>query len=56
MPLRNLDQSFVIAASLVQTLSWKERKAKLITQAEQGTLNAVLQRLLPLTGASNLIG
>ncbi|AHF01500.1 elongation factor GreAB [Thiomicrospira aerophila AL3] len=43
----------VVAASLVQTLSWKERKVTFITKAEAGVLNSVLQRLLPLMGAAD---
>lgn len=50
--IENLDNPSVVASSLVQTLSWKERKAKFITKAELGVLQAVLQRLLPLIGAS----
>lgn len=53
--LDHLDQPSVIAASLVQTLSWKERKVKFITKAERSVLQAVLQRLLPLMGASELL-
>jgi len=46
----NLDKPSVVAASLVQTVSWKQRKAKFITNAEDGVLISVLQRLLPLMG------
>jgi len=46
----NLDKPSVVAASLVQTVSWKQRKAKFITNAEDGVLTSVLQRLLPLMG------
>jgi len=46
----NLDKPSVVAASLVQTVSWKQRKAKFITNAEDGVLTRVLQRLLPLMG------
>lgn len=49
--LTNLEQPSVVAASLIQTLSWKEHQAKLITQAEPEVLEEVLQRLLPLIGA-----
>lgn len=52
VPIENLENPSVVASSLVQTLSWKERKAKFITKAEDGVLRAVLQRLLPLIGAS----
>ena len=49
--IENLDKPSVVAASLVQTVSWKQRKAKFITNAENGVLTRVLQRLLPLMGA-----
>jgi mRNA interferase MazF len=52
--ITNLDQSSVVAASLVQTLSWRERKAKLIIEAEKGVIDEVLLRLLPLIGAEGL--
>ena len=54
VPVNNLDQPSVVAASLVQTLAWKERKVKFIHKAEDGVLNSVLHRLLPLIGASNI--
>jgi mRNA interferase MazF len=52
--ITNLDQPSVVAASLVQTLSWRERKAKLIIEAEEGVIDEVLLRLLPLIGAEGL--
>ena len=55
VPIDNLDKPSVVAASLVQTLSWRERKAKYITTAENDVLEQVLQRLLPLMGAENLL-
>ena len=56
VPVNNLDKPSVVAASVVQTLAWKERKVKFINKAEDGVLNSVLQRLLPLLGASTLTG
>ena len=53
--LNNLAEPSVVAASLIQTLSWRDRKAKFIAQAEQGVLDAVLVRILPLIGADELI-
>lgn len=53
--VNNLDQPSVVAASLIQTLSWKERKAKMITYAEQGVLEQVLLRIIPLIGADKVI-
>ncbi|KTD19071.1 mRNA interferase MazF [Legionella lansingensis] len=39
VPVNNLDQSSVVAASLIQTLSWKDRKAKFITEAENPVMD-----------------
>lgn len=55
VPVGNLDQSSVVAAGLIQTLSWKDRKAKLITKAEKGVLDQVLLRIIPLIGADKAI-
>jgi len=52
--VNNLDQKSVVAASLVQTLSWIDRKAKFIVKAEDAVLEQVLMRLIPLIGASEL--
>ncbi|HBF08090.1 MAG TPA: MazF family transcriptional regulator [Gammaproteobacteria bacterium] len=54
VPLHNLDKPSVVAASLIQTLSWKERKAKLIAQAESNVIDEVLARILPLIGAEKI--
>ncbi|ANU39421.1 type II toxin-antitoxin system PemK/MazF family toxin [Vibrio scophthalmi] len=50
----NLDKPSVVASSLVHTLSWKDRCAKKITEAEDGVMEDVLLRLLPLIGADVL--
>ncbi|MCQ8897690.1 type II toxin-antitoxin system PemK/MazF family toxin [Limnobacter humi] len=50
-----LEKDSVVAASLIQTLSWKERKAKRITYADAGVMEQVLVRLLPLIGADSII-
>ena len=52
--INNLDKPSVVAASLVQTFAWRERKAKFITKAEVGVLKATHQRLLPLMGVTTL--
>ena len=54
VPVHNLEVPSVVAASLIQTMSWQHRKAKLITQAEKGVLEEVLLRILPLIGAETL--
>ena len=53
--VKNLDQPSVVAASLIQTLSWKNRKVKKITKAEKGVMEEVLIRILPLIGAEQVI-
>lgn len=50
-----MDKISVVAASLIQTLSWKNRKAKFIVQAEEGVLENVLLRILPLIGADKVL-
>jgi mRNA interferase MazF len=50
----NLENPSVVASSLIQTLSWKDRKAKKITTAENGVMEDVLMRLIPLIGAESL--
>ena len=54
VPIENLNQPSVVAAGLVQTLSWKERKAKFITQATPEVFEQTLLRLLPLLGANQI--
>lgn len=51
----NLDKPSVIASSLIQTLSWKDRKAKFVTTAENGVMDQVLVRIIPLIGADCVI-
>jgi mRNA interferase MazF len=45
----------VAIANLVHTLSWRQRKARLIAAAEDGVLEQVLLRLLPLIGADRVL-
>lgn len=45
----------VIASSIIQTLSWQERKAKFIKKVTHEVFEEVLNRLLPLIGAGELI-
>ncbi|ELB2863782.1 type II toxin-antitoxin system PemK/MazF family toxin [Vibrio alginolyticus] len=54
VPVNNLDKPCVVASSLIQTLSWKGRKAKKIATAESGVMEDVLLRLIPLIGADSL--
>lgn len=54
VPVMNLDKPSVVASSLIQTLSWKDRNAKKITTSENGVMEDVLLRLIPLIGAESL--
>jgi mRNA interferase MazF len=52
--VNQLDSPSVVATTIIQTLAWKERKAKFIVKAEKNIFNAVLKRILPLIGAEKL--
>ncbi len=54
VPVNNLDQPSVVAASLIQTLSWVDRKVKFIAHAQSGVMQEVLMRIVPLIGADIL--
>lgn len=51
----NLDKPSVVAASIVQTLSWQQRKVKFINKISDVNFEAVLSKLLPLLGAEILL-
>lgn len=55
VPADGLEKPSVIAASIIQTLSWQDRKAKFIKKVGYETFEDVLQRLLPLIGAGEFI-
>jgi mRNA interferase MazF len=55
VPVSNLDEPSVVAANLIQTLSWRERHVKFAVRAETGVLEQVVLRVLPLIGAAGLI-
>ena len=55
VPVDNLDKPSIVASNLIQTLSWRERNAKLIAPAEKGVLDQVLIRIIPLIGADVVI-
>ncbi len=55
VPVSGLDKPSVVASSIVQTLSWRERKVKFISTADQTCFTAVLQRLLPLLGFNEML-
>ena len=53
--INNIDKKSVVVSSAPQTLAWRDREAKLIAEAEEGVLENVLARLLPIMGAGGLI-
>lgn len=55
VPISNLGKPSVIVASLIQTLSWKDRNAKKIVSADREDFRETLLKLLPLIGATEII-
>ncbi len=55
VPVNNLDKPSVVAANLIHTLDWQQRKVKLISKADKGVFSEVLLRLIPLIGADHLM-
>ncbi len=55
VPVNNLESPSVVAASLIQTLSWKDRKVQFIAKAEEGVFEDVILRIIPLIGADKVI-
>lgn len=55
VPIENLEKPSVVASNIIQTMSWRHRNAQLITEAEEGVLNEVLLRIVPLIGADQAI-
>lgn len=53
--VNNLDKPSVAAAGIIQTLSWRERKAKFAAKADGQIVTEVLARLIPLIGAEAYI-
>jgi len=54
VPVGNLGTPSVVAANLVMTMDWVQRKVKKEAEAEAGVMDGVLLRLLPLMGAEHL--
>lgn len=54
VPVGNLGKPSVVAANLVMTMDWVQRKVK--KEAEAGVMDDVLLRLLPLIGAERFFG
>ena len=56
VPIGHLDEPSVVATNLVQTLAWRERKAKKIVTATPEEFRETLEKLLPLLGALDVLG
>ncbi len=55
VPVSGLEKPSVVASSIVQTLSWRERKVKFVLTADKECFTDVLQRLLPLLGFNEIL-
>lgn len=53
--IAGLEKPSVVTSSIIQTLSWQDRKAKFIKKVGSDILESVLQRLLPLIGAHEVL-
>lgn len=53
--IHNLDKPSVVAASIIQTLSWKDRKVKFLAEAEPFVMSEVLFRIIPLIGGDTIL-
>ena len=54
LPLTFLERPSVVAANLIQTLSWQERKIKYLAEIDTQTFIEVLYRIVPLIGGELL--
>jgi len=50
VPVNYLAEPSVVAASLIQTLSWRQRSVRFAAHAQPGVYEQVLMRILPLIG------
>ena len=55
VPIAHLDKLSVVAANLLQTLAWRERKAERIVTAKAEEFRETLLQLLPLPGALEVL-
>lgn len=51
----NLQKKSVVVSSIIQTLSWKDRKCQFIIKAEKDVFKKVILRLLSLLGAEEIL-
>ena len=52
--VRNLEKPCAVIANILRTVEWKARQVKFIIEAEEGVLEATLQRIIPLIGADQI--
>ena len=55
VPINNLQEKSVVASSIVQTLSWKNRHCQFIKKAEKQVFKEVINRLLVFMGAEEIL-
>lgn len=55
VPVTELDKPSVVVPNAVQTLDWKHRKAKLITQISDDTYNEAVLKLATLMGMDKIL-
>ncbi len=55
VPVGSLDQPSVVAASLIQTLSWQERGIRFKSRAESGVMEQVVLGIAILIGADSTL-
>ena len=55
VPIDELDKPSVIVSNAVQTLDWKQRKAKLITQVDDAAYNEAVLKLATLMGMDKIL-
>ncbi len=53
--ITNLGKDSVVVPGIVQTMSWRDRKAKFIIKAESRVTDEVFARFLPLIGADKYL-
>lgn len=53
--ITNLGKNSVVVSGIVQTMSWRDRKAKFIIKTEKHVVEKVFARLLPLIGADKYL-
>ncbi len=55
VPVHNLDRPSVVIPNVIRTVAWKARNIKFIAKAENGVMEAVLFRIIPLIGADKIL-